>query len=78
MNFFMTVASKTTKENARMCVESAIIPLESALGALNILLNKKEFREAMSDDEEIDIGLSRAKVEKIISLINEVSFDLSK
>ena len=40
--------------------------LEGALAKANLILSRKNLREALTQDEEIDIGVKRARIEKML------------
>jgi hypothetical protein len=46
--------------------------LESALSKCNLMLSRKNLRSALTQDEEIDIGVKRARLEKIIEEIKSM------
>lgn len=43
--------------------------LQSALAKCNLMLNRKNLRSALTLNEEIDVGVKRARLEKIIEEI---------
>jgi len=72
---FPKIAVKTAKEQAYGAAERMQIPLSTALGALNAIINKLELREAMDLNEHIDVGAAREllyKIEKEIEAVKEL------
>jgi hypothetical protein len=47
-------------------LECAKTFLEGALAKTNLILSRKNLREALTLDEEIDIGVKRARIEKML------------
>jgi hypothetical protein len=53
-------------------MEMSIWFLNEALAKLNLMLNRKNLRSAMTQDEEIDTGLQRSAVEKMIADLEQL------
>ena len=56
---FPSIAVNLAKGNAHDAVQRMKIPLDTALGNLNAIINKMEMRESMSVDEQINVGAAR-------------------
>lgn len=56
---FPTVAVNVARGNAKAAIERMRIPLDTAIGNLNAIINKLEMRESCSVDEQINIGSAR-------------------
>lgn len=52
--------------------------LQSALSKCNLMLSRKNLRSALTQDEEIDIGVKRARLEKIIEEIKTMYIPVSE
>ena len=76
MNKFQTLfpqaAISVAKINASSSIEMMEYSLATALGNLNIVINKKELRESMSEDEQINIGTARSILMRIEKEIEDV------
>jgi len=75
---FPKVAVSVAKSNAHAAIDRMKIPLDTAIGNLNAIINKMEMRESMSVDEHINIGAARnllmqieVEMEAVKSLITE-------
>jgi hypothetical protein len=53
-------------------MEMSLWFMNEALAKLNLMLNRKNLRSAMTQDEEIDTGLQRAAVEKMIADLEQL------
>jgi hypothetical protein len=78
MTHYPKVAVTVAKDNTHAAIERMKIPLETAIGNLNAIINKMEMRESMSVDEHINIGAARnlllqieGEMEAVKSLITE-------
>jgi hypothetical protein len=76
--YFPVVATKVNRQSAAAAIEMALIPLETAESNLNVILNKRELRETMGEDEQIDLGLDRNKLLEAIRILNQVKTRLEK
>jgi len=72
------VAVTVAKDNAHAAIDRMKIPLETAIGNLNAIINKMEMRESLSLDEHINIGAARnllaqieQEMEAVKALLNE-------
>lgn len=75
---FPKVAVHVAKGNTKAAIERMKIPLDTAIGNLNVIINKMEMRESMSVDEHINVGAARnlliqieQEMEAVKSLLNE-------
>lgn len=64
------IAVETAKTQALDSIDASLIPLQTAKAAINIILNKRELRESLSDDEVIDLGLVSRRLESIENMMN--------
>ena len=53
-----------------------IFLMEESLAKVNIILNRKNLRESLSQDEEIDYGVIRVKLEKMIEDLKTINQSL--
>ena len=67
---FTEIATKIAKEQALGAIDASLIPLQTAMGCINIILNRREMRESLSVDEVIDLGLVIRKLEAIDNMLN--------
>lgn len=72
------VAVTIAKGHAHDAVQRMKIPLDTALGNLNAIINKLEMRESMSVDEQINIGAARNLLIQIESEMEAVKKLLSE
>ena len=84
MSFFNMFSTKDTDtlllEMHKVAFKGNIEPttflLEGALAKVNIMLNRKNLRESLTQDEEIDYGLIRVKLEKMIDDLKTINQSL--
>lgn len=53
-------------------LDCTVSMLESALAKTNLILSRRNYRAVLTQDEEIDVGLKRARLEKIIEEIKKM------
>lgn len=66
---FPTIAIRAAKEQASMSIDATLIPLHTAMANINVILNKRDLRESMTDDQVIDIGLVAKRLEAIENML---------
>lgn len=59
------------RSQIQLSLESACIPLESALANLNLHLCKKDVRALLSEDEEIEVW---ERIQKLQRIIDDVKY----
>jgi hypothetical protein len=75
---YPSIAVNLAKDNAHDAVQRMKIPLDTALGNLNAIINKMEMRESMSVDEQINVGAARNLLMQIESEMEAVKKLLSE
>lgn len=69
---FPTVAVNVAKGNTRAAIERMRIPLDTAIGNLNAIINKMEMRESLTVDEQINIGSARNLLMQIETEMDQI------
>lgn len=69
---FPAVAVNVARGNAKAAIERMRIPLDTAIGNLNAIINKMEMRESLTVDEQIDIGAARNLLMQIETEMDQI------
>jgi hypothetical protein len=69
---FPKAAISVAKINASSSIEMMEHSLGTAIGNLNIVMNKKDLRESLDMDEQINIGVARVMLMDIEKKLEEV------
>lgn len=76
--FFPKVAVHVAIGNTKAAIERMKIPLDTAIGNLNVIINKMEMRDSLTVDEHINVGAARnlllqieAEMEAVKKLLTE-------